>query len=108
MKLAGRVARGRHREQCLIVTLAEPTLDRWSQVWKDSLDAVICGHRRRSRVALEPDPKEGKKGMRSGFRIVTAAVGALVVVVAAASPAHALVEKRGSKSCSAPGCGPGV
>lgn len=24
-------------------------------------------------MALEPDPKEGKKGMRSGFRIVTAA-----------------------------------
>ena len=59
-------------------------------------------------MALEPDPKEGKKGMRSGFRIVTAAVGALVVVVAAASPAHAMGEKRGAQRCAAPGCGPGV
>lgn len=67
-------------------------------------------------MALEPDPKEGKKGMRSGFRIVTAAVGALVVVVAAASPAHALVEKRGCVTASGSlndagtfaGCGPGV
>ena len=58
-------------------------------------------------MALEPDPKEGKKGMRSGFRIVTAAVGALVVVVAAAGPAHALGEERGAKGGSAPRWGPG-